>query len=148
MLKLTRKSICEALLVPEHRMRTWMKLSPFRKRLTSARVAREFDASDLLLLAIAQTLEDKYKLRKESLDHILPPLDEFIRRPLRTTRTGLIFINIKDWQVDYFSVDTCEHPGIVINLAAEQERVARYLGLMPAQDELPFGLQSLIKVNQ
>lgn len=148
MLTLTRKSICDALLVPEHRVRAWMLHSPFKQRSTEARVAREFDASDLLLLAVAQTLEDKYKLNKEILDYVLPPLDEFIRRPQRNSGSSLLFIDITDWKVDYFSPTFSHQAGIIIDIAPEQERIALYLGLMPAQVELPFGLQSVTRVNQ
>mgnify|MGYP000267100964 CR=1 FL=1 len=146
MLKLTRKDICSALQVPEHRIRTWMVREPFRSRSTAARKARTFDATDLMLLAIAQTLEDQYKLRGEGLDNVLPVLSTFLRRP-QHTYAGLLFINVRDWSVEDASSDTYLEPGLLIDVLPDQERVTRYLGLTPAQAELALGLLPMKRVK-
>lgn len=146
MLKLTRKDICSALQVPEYRIRTWMERKPFSSRTTAERKARVFDATDLMLLAIAQTLEDQYKLRGEGLDNILPALNAFLRRP-QSTNAGLLFINIRDWSVDDAFSGTYLEPGLLIDVLPDQERVTRYLGLTPAQAELALGLLPMKRIR-
>ncbi len=140
MLKLTRKDICAALQVPEHRIRAWMSRQPFNAHSTAARKARAFDVTDLILLAIAQTLEDKYHLRGDGLDNILPALNSFLRRPQHSNDSGMLFINAQNWSIQAATPEIYQKPGLVIDILPDQERVTRYLGLTPAQAELALGL--------
>lgn len=137
MLKLTRKDICAALQVPEHRIRAWMGRLPFKVQSTAARKARIFDVTDLVLLAIAQTLEDKYHLSGDGLDNILPALNIFLRQPQRST--GMLFINIQNWNIEIATPEICQESGIWIDIVPDQDRVACYLGLTPEQTELALG---------
>ena len=146
MLKLTRKDICSALQVPEHRMRAWMEREPFKSRATSARKARVFDTTDLTLLAIAQTLEDRYKLRGDGLDKILPGLNTHLRGP-QSAKEGYIFINICDWNIQDASSGTYLEPGLLIDVLPDQERVTRYLGLTQPQAELALGLRPVKRIK-
>jgi len=139
-LKLTRKDICAALQVPEHRIRAWMARQPFKARSTAARKARAFDVTDLILLAITQTLEDKYHLKGNGLDSILPALNNFLRRPQYSNESGMLFINTQNWSIQTATPEIYREPGIVIDILPDQERVTRYLGLTPAQAELALGL--------
>lgn len=144
MIKLTRKDVCAALDVPQHRIRAWMEREPFVSRSSAARKARLFDTTDLLLLAVAQTLEDRYRLRNEGLDRMLPALNAFLLRPQRSG-SGLILVDLDNGVVKTASAldDLC--PGLLIDLIPERERVMRYLGLTPVQGELGLGL---LPVNQ
>jgi len=140
MLKLTRKDICAALEVPEHRIRAWMGLKPFSTQSTAARKARAFDVTDLILLAIAQTLEDNYHLKNDGLDHILPALNAFLRRPQSGNQSNMLFINTQNWTVQTTTSDVIYETGILIDILPAQERITQYLGLTPAQSELALGL--------
>lgn len=144
MIKLTRKDVCAALDVPQHRIRAWMDREPFVSRSSAARKARLFDTTDLLLLATAQTLEDRFKLKNEALDQILPALNTFLLRPQRSG-SGLILIDINDGSVKAASALDDLHPGFLLDLSPERERVMRYLGMAPVQGELGLGL---LPVNQ
>ena len=140
MLKLTRKDICAALEVPEHRIRAWMGRKPFSTQSTAARKARAFDVTDLILLAIAQTLEDKYHIKGDGLDYILPALNNFLRRPQSSNQSSMLFINTQNWTVQTAIPDIIYETGILIDVLPDQERITRYLGLTPAQSELALGL--------
>lgn len=138
-IELTRKDICSALGVSEHRVRAWMQREPYKSRVTAERKARVFDTDDLLLLAVAQTLEDTYKLRGESLDDLLPALNAYLHRP-QFEIDQLVFINMSTWKVEKISSVKQLGVGLIIDLQADKERVARFLGLSPAQAELNLGL--------
>lgn len=142
MIKFTNKDICLALEAPKHRVRAWVSKEPFKSRSTSARKARSFDVTDLIILSIAKTLEDDYQLRLNALDNILPAVNTYLRRP-QNNDERLIFINLSGCVVESARNMVSLDKGYLIDISDAKETIASYLGLTPIQTELSLGLLPL-----
>src|SRR5690606_5193272 len=96
-------------------------------------------ANDLLILAIAQTLEDQFMFRGDGLDAALPALERFLRRPQHHRASEFIFINTNNWSIEFLVKEIDREPGIVLDVSQERQRISRFLGFAPAQEELALG---------
>ncbi len=137
----TRKDVCRLLSVEEHRVRQWMQLAPFSSRLAIARSPRRFDLHDLELLPIAHDLLERYGLSARVLESVLPELEFYLRRQKPRSEPERAVFSVETWCVE--DVDGLLPPGFIVDIEAARDRVGRFLGVIPAQEELPLGAASI-----
>ncbi len=137
MQRFTTKDICAALGdVSRVRVQTWAKLPPFNSRPCRERSARRLEISDLLAMAVFQTLESGFGIRLNRLSQISSGIHNYLLRPRPLTASELIFISFLDGETYQTNRQTPITPGWIIDLTHERERIDRYLGIGPTQRSL------------
>ena len=146
MLTLTIKDICTALDTSKYRVRTWIKHPPFLHQGTQARIANKYNATDLLMMATLQTLEDTYGVNNDVLSKIMIPLYDYLSHLRIQGQTEEITINLKDFSVSALSYKVVEAPSIILNIKDEHHRIENFLfGNSPIQKSLPLSPVSIRK---
>lgn len=129
--------------VEEHRVRQWMQLAPFSSRQAVARSPRRFDLHDLELLAIAHDLLERYGLSAAILERVLPELELYLRRQKIQGEPERAVLSVENWRIK--EVDGPLPPGFIVDIEAARNRVGRFLGVIPAQEELPLGATAMLR---
>ncbi len=135
----TRKDVCTALCVDDHRVRQWMNHAPFAERPATPRSPRRFDLQDLVLLALACDLEERYGLKGRVFGRVLPALDAYLRRPRSPKPDERIVLSVESWQVEDILPSSPLVAGFIIDVAKARERIGLFLGVVPIQRELALG---------
>ncbi len=133
----TIKDVCLALGgVNRSRVHAWTKFAPFSLMGTSERSARRFSTTDLLTLAVIQTLDDTFGLRNSILSIFSPSISQYLIEPRAITSVELVFLRLRDGLV--LPQTLSDEPGYLLDIARERERINIFLGIAPPQRQLPL----------
>ena len=135
----TVKDVCAALDgVSRSRVHGWAQLPPFSAIPTQERSARRFSRADLLTFAVLRTLEDQFGARGAQLARVSAGIHEYLSAPRAAGMDPWLFVPLAEGPARPVPGQVIAEPGWVIDLARERERIDRYLGVLPAQRELPL----------
>ena len=135
----TVKDVCAALDgVSRSRVHGWAQLPPFSAIPTQERSARRFSRTDLLTFAVLRTLEDQFGARGAQLARVSASIHEYLAGPRSAGMDQWIFVPLAEGSARPVMGQAITEPGWVIDLARELERIDRYLGILPAQRDLPL----------
>lgn len=112
-------------------------LRPYNLEKSAPRVAREFTGKDLLVLSVAQKLEDRFGVRRGAVPEIGEMLQHALAGPRATAEDACLIITINPPQVLLIE-GSSNKDGLIVPLAPIYERVDQYLSYDP-QLALQFG---------
>jgi hypothetical protein len=93
--------------------------------------------TDLLTMAVLQTLEDKFLTRNRLLDRISAGIHQYLQTPKSTSAEEWVFIRLADGSTTHVGpMLVAGTLGWVLDMAEERERIDLYLGIAPLQREL------------
>lgn len=136
-LSFTVKDICSALDgVNRSRVHAWSQFPPFSYMETTERSARHFFMTDLLTMAVLQTLEDKFLVKNRLLGQVSAGIYQYLQTPKPVSAEEWVFIRLADGDTTRVGSMLVGAPGWVLDMAEERERINQYLGIAPSQREL------------
>lgn len=133
----TVKDVCAGLHgVSRSRIHGWVQLPPFSAIPSQERSARHFSRADLLTFAVLRTLEDQFGARGAQLARVSAGIHAYLSTPQPAGMDECLFVPLAEGLARSIPGQVIAEAGWVINLA--RERIDRYLGVLPPQQELPL----------
>lgn len=102
------------------------------------RSARRFTKSDLLTLAVLQTLEERFGAKATQLGQVSAGIHQYLLTPRQASAEEWAFVSLQNGGVRLLQAQPALEEGWVIDMARERERIDIYLGVAPPQRELPL----------
>lgn len=112
-------------------------LAPYAKERPAPRVAREFTATDLVVLSVTQMLESRFGLRRTAVAEIGEMLQLACSGPRPLDEDACLAVTVRPPQVER-SAPGIAREGLLIPLAPIYDRIDTYLSYDP-QLALRFG---------
>ena len=140
--RLTVSDVCAVTGYARDELHATLKvLPPYNEVPLAPRVAREFNAQDLVILSVTQTLEHRFGLRRSALNAIGMLLRAALSGPKEVSRKARLIIAIDPPAVEYVDRSITEREGLVVALGSIFEKVDGYLrfdgqGLLPLTDDV------------
>ncbi|WP_373429785.1 MerR family transcriptional regulator [Burkholderia glumae] len=110
------------------------ELPGFDERATRARVAREYSAQDLVVLAVCCELHARYGLRRDAIASLVGELRTIMRGPRDVVAHARLLICLQPPSVKYVDPLTRVEDGIVLPLEPIFARVDSHLACNPRYD--------------
>lgn len=142
--RLTAADVCTVTGYTRDELHATLKvLWPYSEQLALPRVAREFQARDLIVLSVTQTLERRFGVRRNVLVRIGEPLRAALSGPREVSKKARLVLSFEPPSAEYVNTSITEKEGLVVALGPIFEKVDAYLtfdaqGLLPlAPEPLP-----------
>jgi hypothetical protein len=103
---------------------------------TIERSARHFTMTDLLTMAVLQTLEDKFLVKNRLFGQISAGIHLYLQEPKSLSAEEWVFIRLVDGATTRIESVLVGAPGWMLDMAEERKRINVYLGTAPSQREL------------
>lgn len=115
-----------------------------------ARVAREFDRLDLIVLTVIHDLETRHGMRRNAIAGVSRQLRKALSGPKRINREARLLVSVVPPAVNYIEANLRIQSGIVVPLADVFERVDGYLGahLGGASDQRNLEMRPTVIANR
>lgn len=129
---ITVADICEITGFTRHKLRGLLRELPeFGGGTEKARVAREYSAAELLVIAICCELEESFGLRRKVIGSLSDDILHCLSRPRELHKAACLHIQIQPQSVSYFSDlgDAKAAAGLTVPLANIFERIDSYIKL-------------------
>lgn len=124
---LTAADVCEITGYSRNQLRGVLdELPPWRDQIGPARVAREFNAQDLIVLSVVHALETTYAIRRNAVANLMSPLRAALAGPKPVNREAKLLLSILPPSVRYIKDAELVGEGLVVPLLAFFERVDHY----------------------
>lgn len=126
--RLTAHDVCEVTGYTRDQLTGLLKvLPPYSEQACHARVAREFNARDLHVLAVVFVLEKRMGIQRGHLVQIGERLHQSLSGPRSVNRAARLFVSISPAAVEYVDGGSVDGEGVLLMLGPVFEKVERYL---------------------
>lgn len=126
--KLTTSDVCNVTGYTRDELHAVLKcLWPYCAAKSSPRVARDFNARDLLTLSVTQTLERQFGMRRTALGLLGRQLQSALSGPKKVNRTARLVVTVEPPEVLYVNQASTDRQGVVVALGPLFDKVDSYL---------------------
>lgn len=140
--KLTASDVCEVTGYSRDQLKALVKEMKALPAAPSQRVAREYSAHDLIVLAVVHVLDVRIGIRRKNIALMLPQLRKALFGPRAVDRSAYVAITFDPLQIEYISGKATLKESILVSLEPIFDGVDQYLGTVQprvAQENLRLG---------
>jgi hypothetical protein len=136
--RLTVADICAVTGYTRDELHATLKvLPPYCEERPAPRIAREFNARDLIVLSVTRVLEHRLGMRRAALACLGVPLRSALSGPKTASKRARLVVCVEPPSAEYLDLSITEKEGIVIALGPIFQRVDGYLSY-DSEPQLPL----------
>lgn len=126
--RLTAADICTVTGYSRDELNATLKvLRPYSEWQVTPRIAREFNAHDLIVLCVTSVLEHRFGMRRTAVAKLGPSLRIALAGPKVVSKKARLVVTVDPVQVEYVDMSITEKEGVVVALGPIFAIVDKYM---------------------